>query len=64
VAYTLPKRFLGTQKVVNGFKVAFTARNLFTLTNYSGIDPEVDSNVSLGIVGNSKQFLLGVELTF
>ena len=64
VAYTLPKRFLGTQEVVSGFRVSFTARNLFTLTNYSGIDPEVDSNVSLGIVGNSKQYLLGVELTF
>lgn len=64
VAYALPEKALGTQKVVSGVKFSFTARNLFTLTNYSGIDPEVDSNVSLGIVGNSKQFLFGVELTF
>lgn len=64
VAYSLPERILGTQDVVKGFKVSFTGRNLFTLTKYSGIDPEVDSNVSLGIVGNSKQYLFGVELTF
>lgn len=63
-AYALPKKVLGNQNVLSGAKFSFTARNLFTLTNYSGIDPEVDSNVSLGIVGNSKQFLFGVELTF
>ena len=64
VAYNLPRRFLGNQQVINGVKVSFTGRNLLTLTNYSGIDPEVNSNVTYGIVGNSKQFLLGLELTF
>ena len=64
VAYDLPRRFLGNQRVLNGIKLSFTGRNLFTMTNYSGIDPEVDSNVTYGIVGNSKQFLFGLELTF
>jgi hypothetical protein len=64
VAYDLPRRFLGNQRVLNGIKLSFTGRNLFTVTNYSGIDPEVDSNVTYGIVGNSKQFLFGLELTF
>lgn len=64
VAYDLPRRFLGNQRVLNGIKVSFTGRNLLTFTNYSGIDPEVDSNVTYGIVGNSKQFLFGLELTF
>ena len=64
IAYDLPRRFLGNQKVLNGIKVSFTGRNIFTLTNYSGIDPEVNSNVTYGIVGNSKQYLFGLELTF
>ena len=64
VAYSLPKKLLNAQKVFDGVKVSFTGRNLFTLTNYSGIDPEVNSNVSYGIVGNSKQFLFGLEFTF
>lgn len=64
VAYSLPERLLANQRVLKGLKVSFTGRNLFTLTKYSGIDPEVDSNVSLGIVGNSKQYLFGIELTF
>ena len=64
VAYNLPKRFLNTQNVINGLKVTFTGRNILTLTNYSGLDPEVDSNLTLGRVGNSKQYLIGLELTF
>lgn len=63
-AYALPERVLSRQNVVSGLKFSFTGRNLFTLTKYSGIDPEVDSNLSLGIVGNSKQYLFGIELVF
>ncbi len=64
VAYDFPRRLLGNQQVVNGVKFSFTARNLFCLTNYSGIDPEVAGNLTYGRVGNSKQYLFGVELTF
>ena len=64
VAYDLPKKYLGNQNVLNGLKVTFTGRNLLTFTKYSGLDPEVDSNLTLGRVGNSKQYLFGLELTF
>ena len=64
VAYDLPRRLLGNQQVINGVKVSFTGRNLFCLTNYSGIDPEVAGNLTYGRVGNSKQYLFGLELTF
>ena len=64
VAYALPKRLLAGQNVLNGLKVTFTGRNLLTATKYSGIDPEVAGNLSLGRLGNSKQYLFGLELTF
>ena len=64
VAYSLPKRILAGQNVLHGLKVTFTGRNLLTATKYSGIDPEVNNNVSLGRLGNSKQYLFGIELTF
>ncbi len=64
VAYDFPRRLLGKQQVLNGLKVSFTGRNLLTATKYSGIDPEVVGNLTYGRVGNSKQFLFGVELTF
>ena len=64
VAYSLPRRLLAGQNVLSGLKVTFTGRNLLTATKYSGIDPEVAGNLSLGRLGNSKQYLFGLELTF
>jgi TonB-dependent starch-binding outer membrane protein SusC len=65
VGYSLPKRWLGwTDNVLKGVKVTFTGRNLLTFTKYTGIDPEVNSNLTYGIAGNSKQYLGGLEITF
>ena len=64
VGYSLPKRVLAGQNVLSGLKVTFTGRNLLTATKYSGIDPEVAGNLTLGRLGNSKQYLFGLELTF
>ena len=45
-------------------RVYAIGRNLLTFTEYTGYDPEVDSNLQLGNYPNSKQFSFGVELTF
>lgn len=64
-AYSLPSTLLNwTNGVVKNLKITFTGRNLLTFTKYTGIDPEVDSNLSYGVAGNSKQFLGGIEITF
>ena len=65
IAYALPERWLAwSNNVLKMVKITFTGRNLLTFTGYDGIDPEVDSNVSYGITGNSKQYLGGIEITF
>lgn len=66
VSYTLPTKYLNNSKSLHGFKAFFTARNLFTVTSkdFKGLDPEVDLNLTLGKVSNTRQFQLGVELTF
>lgn len=64
IGYNLPKSLLNFQNVVQGVKVTFTGRNLLTATNYTGIDPEVNTNITYGKVGNSKQYLFGLEVTF
>lgn len=64
IGYDLPKSLLGFQNVVKGLKFTITARNLLTFTSYKGMDPEINTNVSLGQVGNTKQFLLGAEISF
>ena len=64
VGVDLPNRWMESSKVFKKVKFTFTGRNLLTFTKFTGIDPEVDSNLSMGIVGNSKQMLLGLELGF
>lgn len=65
VAYSLPSNWLNwTDGVIKDFRITLTGRNLLTFTKYSGIDPEVDSNLTYGIAGNSKQVLGGIEITF
>lgn len=64
VGYNLPKSLLGKQNFFRGAKVYYIGRNLFTSTKYSGPDPEVDSNLALGVNPNTKQSLFGIELQF
>ena len=64
IGYDFPKSVLGFQNVVKGLKLTMTGRNLLTFTGYKGIDPEVNSNLTLGKIGNSKQLLFGAEITF
>ncbi|WP_342083310.1 SusC/RagA family TonB-linked outer membrane protein [Dyadobacter sp. OTU695] len=67
LGYTLP-RFKGVQ----GIRLYVSANNLFTITNYSGFDPEVNtyagSNTAIGIDNfvypQSKSFLGGIQVTF
>ena len=63
IGYSL-KNILGWQKAVKDVKFTFTGRNLLTFTKYTGMDPEVDSNLTYGMSGNTRQFLGGIEITF
>lgn len=64
IGYSLPESLLSRQNVVRGVKFTLTGRNMFTVTKYEGIDPEVDTNLVYGVTGNSKQYLFGLEVTF
>lgn len=64
VGVSLPNKWIESQKVFDSVKLTFTGRNLLTFTKYTGIDPEVDQNLAFGLPGNTKQFLVGVELGF
>ena len=64
IGYTLPQSILAHTKVIKGAKIYVDGRNLLTVTKYLGSDPEVDSNIALGNYPNTKQYSLGVEVTF
>jgi TonB-linked SusC/RagA family outer membrane protein len=66
-SFALPERI---KQYVSSVKVGFTAQNLFTLTGYSGIDPEVNmSGLEPGFDGRSyyprqRTFLFNLAMTF
>lgn len=66
VGYELPRNWIAKSGFMQGARLYFTARNLFTLTKYTGFDPEVDSNLVQpgNNYPNSRQFVGGVQLTF
>ena len=51
-------------RYVKGFKVFGIARNLITITSFSGYDPEPDINLVAFNYPNTRQFVLGAEVTF
>lgn len=64
LGYTLPRKF-GFEKI----RVYVSAQNLFTITGYSGVDPEVAGGVlSFGFGGYDypvqRTYLCGLNLTF
>ncbi len=63
VGYDLPKNWV-RKAGLTGVNVFFTGRNLFTVTNYTGYDPEPDTNVILFRYPNTKEFVFGAEITF
>jgi TonB-linked SusC/RagA family outer membrane protein len=68
IGYTLPKSVLGPKVTA---RVSLSAQNLFTITGYSGMDPETAAMGSVTEAGidwtgypNPRTFLLGVNLNF
>jgi iron complex outermembrane receptor protein len=65
---TLSYNFTRLLKGADNLTVSFTVNNLFTVTQYKGIDPEVNLGTTVGIDNNvyprTRVFVLGVNLAF
>ena len=64
IAYDLPKSWLSKLGFVKGINVYATGRNLLTFTEYTGFDPEPDSNVIQFNYPNTREYIIGCEITF
>lgn len=69
IGYTLPKQLMNKIKV-DKLRFYVSCDNLFTITNYSGIDPEfsrssvLDNGIDKLIYPFTKSYTVGVQLTF
>jgi TonB-linked SusC/RagA family outer membrane protein len=72
LGYSIPAKFLSKMKI-NKVRLYLTGKNLFTITDYSGVDPEVsfggqNNNLSAGAdfggYPTSRTYLLGLNVNF
>ena len=75
LGYTLPKSLVEKMKIQN-LRIYGSIYNLFTITGYSGLDPEVNANPDInnqaypttgldwGAYPRARQFVVGLNLTF
>ncbi len=64
LGYNVPENFIKKTNFFKQAKFFVKGRNLLTFTKFEGPDPEVDSNLTLGVNPNTKQISAGFELTF
>lgn len=71
LSYTFPKKWIDNMGMSN-CKVYFNAQNVYTFTDYSGLDPEIGSynqqaglsNVDMGRYPSPRVFTFGTNITF
>lgn len=73
VGYNLPvQNLFGGNSSIRKFRMYFAVTNLFTITKYEGLDPEVTATpsdypalgVDFGVYPQSRQYMLGLSLGF
>ena len=63
VAYSLPRNWMRTLHM-NSVVFHFTGRNLWTITDFTGYDPEYENNGVYTSYPNTRMYEFGVEVTF
>ena len=70
LSYTLPKRLCQRIGFLSNCRAYITISNLWTLTKYSGLDPEVGSSgnlfngIDLGVYPQSRSYMIGASIDF
>jgi len=61
LGYTFSDDVIGLQNIFSSLKLTFDMQNLFTITNYPGLDPELDPGNYYPLV---KSFVFGISASF
>ena len=61
LGYSFPSKWLEKQKVVKNIRMSFDVQNPFTITNYSGLDPELNQNNYYPL---TKSYVFGLNIGF
>ncbi|GAB6864236.1 SusC/RagA family TonB-linked outer membrane protein [Bacteroides acidifaciens] len=64
LAYVLPQAWFKKSNFFSSARIYLQGQNLLTFTRFKGLDPEVASNIYRAQYPASRQFTLGVEVSF
>jgi len=64
LGYAVPQNWLEKTHFFDSARIYVQGQNLLTFTKFSGIDPESSSNIYAAQYPMSRQFTLGIELSF
>lgn len=64
ISYNVPGSLFGDNQFIQGARLYAIGRNLLTFTNYLGFDPEYFGNGSKGTYPGTRQYTVGLELSF
>ncbi|MBS5412483.1 MAG: TonB-dependent receptor [Bacteroides thetaiotaomicron] len=64
LAYVLPQAWFKKSNFFSSARIYLQGQNLLTFTGFKGLDPEVASNIYRAQYPASRQFTLGVEVSF
>lgn len=64
VSYNIPGNWFGNGSFIQGARVYAIGRNLLTITDFIGMDPEFLSYLTQGVFPNTRQYTFGLELSF
>ncbi len=64
LAYSLPQDLLKKTHFLTGVRIYLQGQNLLTFTVFKGLDPEVASNIYRAQYPASRQYTVGLEVTF
>lgn len=65
LSYDLPGKWMDATGFIKNVRLTASGRNLLTITKWKGADPEFNSNLTAAsAIPNSREYTLGVEVTF
>ena len=64
LSYSFPKALLQKTRFLSAVRIYLQGQNLLTFTDFTGLDPEYAGNVYLGQYPATRQYTLGIDITF
>ncbi|MCU0469058.1 MAG: TonB-dependent receptor [Arcicella sp.] len=61
LSYNIPSSWIKTQKAISGVRLTVQAQNLFTITKFTGMDPELDATNYFPF---TRSYGIGLNVTF